>query len=204
MTYLSKSDSRVRRWSSWIVVALMMTYIIYQGGEFKKHQAAELLARQAEQEAKLRAELIVMSSSFAIIMCDEAGTITVANLAAAELLGWDRASLLGQSSEVLVPRDQRESHRRGMARSARDIREYAGDYLVTMSAVPLTALRKDGSTVDVDARIRVIKYGGKVEFIISMKEREADDIPIEPVKPVEPAPLILPDDVLRGTAYARD
>ena len=179
-------ETRRRRWLSWVLIAAAVWLIAHQGNVLKENQERIAAVEEEREHARQRAEYIVASSPYAILMCSEDGRIIISNMAAEQLLGWPHDELLGQPSTVLVPEGDRERHIQGMAKAAAKIRQYAGNWLITTDQIDLTALHRDGTLVPMTASIRVIKYGPTIEFIVAMRLRDVvpDTPPVEPEKPI--------------------
>ncbi|NNG23311.1 PAS domain S-box protein [Telluria aromaticivorans] len=119
--------------------------------------------RVAEQELRAReAEIrsVVENANDAYIGLDEAGIVTAWNRQAEETFGWSRAEALGRAlEELIIPPEFHERHRNGMQR-----------YLSTRTAtvvdqrLELPAVRRDGSTLTVEVRIRALEVNGRIMF----------------------------------------
>ncbi|WP_310526245.1 PAS domain S-box protein [Nocardioides sp.] len=90
-------------------------------------------------------DALLAAAPDAMLLADQRGHIVQLNDRCAQLFGYDRAEMVGQSVEVLIPAHQRDLHRRQRAvYGARpSIREMS-------SGLDLVGLRKDGSRVPVD------------------------------------------------------
>jgi PAS domain S-box-containing protein len=182
---------RPRQVLGWILIGIGVLFILVQSHEIKLSQEREKLIESEREKAQLRAELIITSSPYALIMCNEQGQIRISNMAAEHLLGWPHEELIGQQASVIIPPGYREAHLKGMQRSAAHIRQYAGSWMIPQRRLKLQALHRNQTLVDVEATLRVIKYKDTVEFILAMKPLDGEALPSEPV-PLPPLPL---DDV---------
>ncbi|WP_433791759.1 PAS domain S-box protein [Actinoplanes sp. CA-252034] len=93
----------------------------------------------------------------AIIAVDRGGRIAVVNAQTVRMFGYERAELLGQSIELLVPerfRDRHPGHRRAYLRDLRPRPMGAG--------VPLTARRRDGSEFPAEISLSALASGGMI------------------------------------------
>lgn len=185
---MSAREVRLRERLGIVLLALLAGAVATLGYNFKQSQRIALEAQMQADRQALRAELIVTSSPYATVVCDEQGRIILTNLAAQSLLGWDGSELKGQNSSVLIPPEFRDEHDRGMDEARAKIREYAGNWLLGRRNVPLHALRKDSTRVKVSASIRVIKYQGVVEFIVGMRPTSAESTAPQENPVLEPLP----------------
>lgn len=103
------------------------------------------------KQAEERFRLVVESSPSSIVMVDQEGKIRLVNSQAETSFGYNRAELIGQSVEILVPERFRNKHI-----------EYRKRFLVSPTARPmgegrnLYALRKDGAEFPVEIGLSVI------------------------------------------------
>lgn len=183
---MSASEVRLRNRLSVVLLTAVSIGIAVLGYRLNKSQHAALNAQMLADRQLLRAELIVTSSPYATVVCDEQGKIILTNAAAQSLLGWDGKELVGQSSSVLIPPEFRDQHDKGMDSARAKILGHKGNWLLDRKNVPLHALRKDGTQVAVVASIRVIKYQSVVEFIFGM--RQANDVEPQKEPTLEPLP----------------
>src|SRR5688572_3755791 len=90
-------------------------------------------------------EALADSATDAIVIIDDASTITFANPAVERVFGYAREELLGRSLTVLIPERLREAHQRGIARYLSTARRN-----IPWSGVALPGLRKDGTEVPLE------------------------------------------------------
>ncbi|VXB12252.1 PAS domain S-box-containing protein/diguanylate cyclase (GGDEF) domain-containing protein [Massilia sp. 9I] len=114
----------------------------------------ELRAREAEIRS------VVENANDAYISLDEEGTVTAWNRQAEDTFGWPRNEALGRKlEELIIPEAHRDGHRDGMQR-----------FLATRIAsavdqrLELPALRRDGSSLTVEVRIRALEINGRTMF----------------------------------------
>ena len=90
-------------------------------------------------------DALLAAAPDAMLLADQLGRIVQLNDRCAQLFGYDRAEMVGQPVEVLLPAPQRDLHRRQRAADGArpSIREMS-------SGLDLVALRKDGSRVPVE------------------------------------------------------
>jgi len=117
-------------------------------------RTAELHAREAEIRS------VVENAYDAYISLDEQGLVTAWNRQAEDTFGWPREEALGRSlDDLIIPEEYRERHRHGMQR-----------FLATRFAsavdqrLELPALRRDGSALTVEVRIRALESNGRTVF----------------------------------------
>ena len=138
----------------------------------------EAIARQQATEAELRAReaeirSVVENANDAYISLDEAGIVTDWNRQAEETFGWPRAEALGRKLEqLIIPEEFRARHREGMERFLSTRVGSAVD-----QRLELPALRRDGSPLTVEVRIRALEFNGRTMFSaflhdISARKRE--------------------------------
>lgn len=172
MSYLcstSADDMRVRRRLSWSLLSLAAVAILVLGWRMTEQQLAMRVAAQAEQDAIRRAELIVVSAPVALLMCGEDGRITVCSPRAQEMFGWERDELIGQPVSKLIPPELREEHAEKFQAAIARLRDKGEDWIISKGNFRTEGLHKDGHRIPVVMTIRMIRYGGRIEFITSMQ-----------------------------------
>ncbi|MFC0254031.1 diguanylate cyclase domain-containing protein [Massilia consociata] len=125
---------------------------------------AEAIARQRVLETELRAreaELgsVIEHASDAYIGLDEAGIVTAWNRQAEHTFGWPRTEAIGQSLErLIVPPAQADGGHGGVQACLAAAAGGAGE------RVELPAVRRDGTALTVEARIRALEVDGRTMF----------------------------------------
>ena len=120
-------------------------------------QEAESLLRN--NEAHMRA--ILDNAPDAIIVIDEAGIVIRWNQQAAQEFGWTAREAIGQPlTELIVPQEFREAHKKGLKRFVS-----TGETNIMGKTVDLWATRKDGSQLDISLRISPLLLDGERQFI---------------------------------------
>ncbi|GGM14202.1 hypothetical protein GCM10009425_26570 [Pseudomonas asuensis] len=152
---------------------VLRTYELQRANE----QLSQAMAHQLQSEQALRrreAELssVIEHANDAYVRVDELGIITAWNRQAVETFGWTVEEALGQPvSELIIPPSMREAHLAGMAR-----------YLATREAkvlnqrLELPALRRDGSDIPIEIRLRALNVEGQSffsAFLHDISERKA-------------------------------
>lgn len=128
----------------------------------------EVEALQQNEEKFLRA--LLESASVGIMMIDEDGYIVFVSPKTEEMFGYNRAELIGQSVEILLPKRFQDIHP-----------EYRADYLAKPRVRPmgtnfdLAAQRKDGSEFPVEIGLSFIEIENGVlvtAFVTDITERK--------------------------------
>ena len=141
---------------------------------------AELEGRVEERTRELRereAELhsVIDNASDAYISLDRHGRVTAWNRAAEKTFGWSARAALGRPlEELIIPAELSAAHRSGM-----QLFQRTGKARMIDRRVELPALRRDGSRLTVEVRIRRHEVRGELVFsafltdITLRKQREA-------------------------------
>ncbi|KUM43418.1 diguanylate cyclase domain-containing protein [Pseudomonas sp. EpS/L25] len=118
------------------------------------------LIEQTVRDREAELTLVIENANDAYINLDETGAVTAWNKMAEETFGWSADEAIGiPLDQLIIPAGMREGHRRGMAR-----------YLTTREAkvlnqrLELPALRKDGTSLVVEVRLRALKIGARTQF----------------------------------------
>ncbi len=132
---------------------------LFHAREQIRLQAARLEAQERRAEARVAA--LLNASLDAVIGMDHAGNITEFNGAAEAMFGRGREAVLGRClSDLLIPVDRREAHRRGLARYLA-----TGDSRVLDTRIEVAALRADGAQFPIELAIRRVATGGPATFL---------------------------------------
>ena len=119
--------------------------------------------QRAEHEARSReAELaaVIEHANDAYISLDQHGIVRAWNRLAEETFGWSASEAVGRSLErLIIPAEMGHAHRIGMARYLEK-----GEAKMLGRRLELPALRKDGSRLIVEVRIRALEIAGKTLF----------------------------------------
>ncbi|HUO04375.1 MAG TPA: PAS domain S-box protein [Candidatus Binataceae bacterium] len=86
--------------------------------------------------------------SHAIVIVDAAGVIRMWSEGATRLFGYDAASAVGKSLDLIIPESHRERHWMGFRAAIR-----SGNSKLDSAAANLPVLRKDGSVAHYAARL---------------------------------------------------
>lgn len=138
-----------------------------------ERRVAERTAALGASEARLAS--VIENANDAYISLDEGGVVTAWNRQAEETFGWPRADAVGRTlEELIIPKEMVERHRGGMRRYLDTGRATVAD-----QRLELPAVRRDGSTLTVEVRIRVLELEGRKVFsaflhdITERKQQEA-------------------------------
>jgi PAS domain S-box-containing protein len=129
------------------------------------HQLTMLLDITEQKQNETRFRDLLESTPDAIIVVDEAGTISSVNNQAEVQFGYTRAELSGKRLEMLLPERFRGAHP--------ELREA---YTATATARPmgldqeLAARRKDGSEYPVDISLSPLKTSGSTTVIAAIRD----------------------------------
>lgn len=114
----------------------------------------KLLRRESELSAVLE------NANDAYVCIDHAGVVSAWNRCAQETFGWTSEEAIGQRiDELIIPPEMREAHRAGMKHYFK-----TGEAKVLNQRMELPAIRKDGSSLPVEIRIRAIEIDGQKKF----------------------------------------
>jgi PAS domain S-box-containing protein len=117
-------------------------------------------AEKALRENEARKAAIMEASLDCIITMDHAGMITDFNPAAERTFGYRRAEVLGRElAEVIIPRDFRDQHRRGLANYLA-----TGEGRVLNKRIELRGMKADGTEFPVELTIVPIRDGEQPAF----------------------------------------
>lgn len=128
-----------------------------------------------ESEEKFR--LLMEGAPQAIVISDERGIITVVNAQAEKAFGYSREELIGQASEVLVPKEVRTQHQ-----------QYRADYGTTPHARPVGGIpavpvrRKDGTHFSAEIGLSYVETNTGLmvmSFVADITEREQNAAALE-------------------------
>lgn len=128
----------------------MLSYSMAQQIRFEQN----LLKRENELTA------ILENANDAYVCIDRAGVVSAWNRLAHETFGWSAEEAIGRRiDELIIPPGMREAHRRGMQHYLN-----TGEAKVLDQRLELPAIRKDGSSLPVEIRIRAIDIDGQKIF----------------------------------------
>ncbi|MEO8599197.1 MAG: PAS domain S-box protein [bacterium] len=154
----------------------MLSYSMAQQVHFQQ----ALLKREAELSA------VIENANDAYVCIDQAGVVSAWNQQAQATFGWTAEEAIGSRlDELIVPLHMREAHLAGMKRYLS-----SGQAKVLNQRLELPALRRDGTTLPVEVRIRALEVDGQKIFsaflhdiserklVEELREREARHDPL--------------------------
>jgi len=187
---------RIRKRLSWIVMSVALVFGAFNGIYLNAQQNAKQ-ALEADRDAALRrAELIVVSAPVALIICGETGHIAVSNPKASQMFGWQHDEFNGKHITELIPEHMRADHDVTFAAAVARLRTKKEDWIMAKVGLPTIGLDKYGDEFPVVLNIRMIKYGGKIEFITSIKDMRESKSPTRWEAPL-PAPQLIQKSLKR-------
>lgn len=128
----------------------MLSYTMTQ----QRHFEQALLKREAELSA------VIENANDAYVCIDHAGVVSAWNRQAQDTFGWTSEEAIGRLlDELIIPQHLREAHRSGMKRYLG-----TGETKVLNRRLELPAIRKDGSQLPVEVRIRALDLDGQKIF----------------------------------------
>jgi len=113
---------------------------VKQHNHLGRHKTMEIVVDEIRTSGDAKFEYLLEAAPDAIVIADDTGQIVIVNHQAEALFGYDRAELLGQSIEILLPDQLRAVHTRHRANYAAEPRTRP-----MRSGFTLKARRKDGS-----------------------------------------------------------
>jgi len=122
----------------------------------------------ARKRLEARFRLVVEAAPNAIVMVDKAGTIEMVNAQAENIFGYDRAELLGQSVDILLP--QRFHHHHPQHRAA-----FFSDLSPRAMGIgrDLFGRRKDGSEFPVEVGLNPIETDDGIKVLSAITDISA-------------------------------
>jgi diguanylate cyclase (GGDEF)-like protein/PAS domain S-box-containing protein len=100
-----------------------------------------------------------------IVVVDEQGTITFCNVAAESIFEWEAEALIGESIEVLLPREHRSKHRSWRADYTESPRRRPMD-----AGVEVRALRRDGSTFPAEVSLNPVDTAEGQRIVAAVRD----------------------------------
>lgn len=128
----------------------MLSYSMAQQVSYQQ----ALIKREAELSA------VIENANDAYVCMDQAGLVSDWNRQAQDTFGWTAEQAVGRRlDELIIPTHLREAHRAGMKRYLS-----FGESKMLNQRLELTAMRRDGSTLQVEVRVRALDLDGKKVF----------------------------------------
>jgi PAS domain S-box-containing protein len=120
---------------------------------------SQLFKSLVPEEAALQLEAIIQSATDGIISIDARGRMVLVNQAAAQLFGYSKAEMLGQSINMLMPAHHAQQHDNYIARYMK-----TGEAQIIGIGREVMAQRKDGSQFPIRLSISEVKMGERRLF----------------------------------------
>jgi PAS domain S-box-containing protein len=120
---------------------------------------SQLFKSLAPEEAALQLEAIIQSATDGIISIDARGRMVLVNQAAAQLFGYSKAEMLGQSINILMPAHHAQQHDNYIARYMK-----TGEAQIIGIGREVMAQRKDGSQFPIRLSISEVEMGDRRLF----------------------------------------
>jgi PAS domain S-box-containing protein len=120
---------------------------------------SQLFKSLAPEEAALQLEAIIQSATDGIISIDARGRMVLVNQAAAQLFGYSKAEMLGQSINMLMPAHHAQQHDNYIARYMK-----TGEAQIIGIGREVMAQRKDGSQFPIRLSISEVEMGDRRLF----------------------------------------
>lgn len=128
----------------------MLSYSMAQQVSYQK----ALIKREAELSA------VIENANDAYVCMDQAGVVSDWNQQAQNTFGWSAEEAIGRRlEELIIPPRLREAHVAGMKRYLR-----SGESRMLNQRLELSAMRRDGSTLLVEVRVRALDLDGQKIF----------------------------------------
>ena len=123
-------------------------------------------AVDAKVNSEVREGAILRSALDCVVTIDIEGRIVEFNPAAEKTFGYTREQVIGRDMvELIIPPDQRENHRNGMARHLT-----TGEQRLLGRRVEVKAMRSDGSLFPAELAITAIDVGGERLFTAYLRD----------------------------------
>lgn len=119
-----------------------------------------MAAERARAESDRRYRQVAEAALDAVVVADEAGTITLVNRSAETIFGYSTEELMGRSLTALMPPSYRDAHLRGLRRYV-ETREAR----VIGTVIELRGRRKSGEEFPIEMSLSAVEHGGAVEFL---------------------------------------
>jgi len=125
-----------------------------------------LVRRDAPVEAFEFLRLILDNALDAFVSIDGDGNVVDWNRRAEEIFGWSRDEAMGRPlTETIIPPAQRDAHRAGLARLAQ-----TGEQRLLNRRIEVEALRRDGTTLDIELSIVELGRPGQKMYGASLRD----------------------------------
>jgi PAS domain S-box-containing protein len=153
--YLRKNGSQV---------PVSITLFVVKGNDGKPTGLAAIVRNLTERKrAEEQFRLVVESSPNGILMVDKTGTILLVNRQIEQMFGYERAELIGQPVEMLVPQHMRSNH-------AGDRDEFfaQSERRAMGKGRDLSGVRKDGTEFPIEIGLNPIRMPEGIRVLASV------------------------------------
>lgn len=168
----TRKASVVRGSLAWLFVLMFLGGIAHNGYLWLESKAQR---RQATQ-ARLRADLILLSNPLGVVVCSEEGEIAFFNPTAEKMFGWKASEVLGKPVSKLMDHSNGEAHDLKFKAAVEELRKTKEPWQVTQVTrrrVLTGAVKKDGTKFNIEMSVRGICYDNNIEFIAIIKDPSA-------------------------------
>ncbi|WP_301102558.1 PAS domain S-box protein [Propionivibrio sp.] len=133
--------------------------------ELTRQNEALRQAEAALRSSVARHEAVTQSSNDALVNADSTGIIVAWNPSAEKIFGYSSAEIVGQRLDKLIPQRYRQTHRTALNFLSND-----GELLASGKVVELTALRKDGSEIDIELSLTRWEVTDGIFFTATLRD----------------------------------
>ncbi len=126
---------------------------------------AGVLDITGRRRAVAQVEQLLESAPDAMVVADRDGKIVLVNACAEKMFGYPREELLGNSTEILIPEEHRETHRQTRNR-------FAANHGPSISGqgYEISGLKKDGTVFPVEISLSPLHTEGDLQFVSTMRD----------------------------------
>lgn len=154
-----------------ITIVIFTILVWYNTFSLNRRDLHKKQTDEALHASEVRSRGIFDNAPDSIIVIDDLGKVVDWNPEATKLFGWSSEEAIGQElSEMIIPVEFREAHRRGMHRFLT-----TGESSILGISIDLWANKKDGSGLDISLRISPLLLNEKrffIGFIRDITERK--------------------------------
>ncbi len=120
----------------------------------------QVRSEQALRKREAELSMVIENANDAYVCTDQDGVITQWNQQAEQTFGWTAQEAIGRLlDETVIPPQMRDAHRAGMKRYLS-----SGQHTILNQRLELPAMRRDGTTLPTEVRIRALSLDGQIIF----------------------------------------
>jgi len=125
------------------------------------------IKEESEGHRRSAAQIIQLleSAPDAMVVADRDGKIILVNACVEKMFGYPREELLGNFTEILIPEEHRETHRRTRSRFV----ENHGPE-ISGQGFEISGLKKDGTVFPVEINLSPLDTEGGLQFVSTMRD----------------------------------